>query len=89
MSITSKFIKAFDPKDQEHVTWLGFMCDLAESMGDPSNHMHLLREVNKNPMKIKLEQRDALDWPHIHFVLCASYAKAVLSGRAFIPSPSA
>jgi hypothetical protein len=89
MSITAKFIKVFDPKNQEHVTWLGFMCDLAEGMGNPENHLHLLREVNKNPMKIKLEQRDALDWPHIHFVLCASYAKAVLKGAAFIPSPSA
>ena len=89
MSITAKFIKAFDPKNTEHVLWLGLMCDLAEGMADPASHLHLQREVNKNPMKITLEQRDALDWPHIHFVLCASYAKAVLSGRAFIHSPSA
>ena len=47
----------------------------------------LIEEINKNPMNIKLDQRDALDWPHIHFCLCGVYAKATLRGKAYIPKP--
>ena len=36
-------------------------------------------------MHILLSQQDTLDWFHIHFVLCAAYAKAVLKGKAWIP----
>lgn len=89
MSITSKFIKAFDPKNRAHVTWLGLMCDLAETLNDPSTHLNLVNEINKNPMNIRLEARDALDWAHIHFCLSAVYSKAVLRGHAFTPFPSA
>jgi hypothetical protein len=85
-TITSKFIKAFDAKDQTHVEWLGRMFDLAESMGDPTQQVKMVEEVNSNPMKIKLDTRDALDWPHIHFVLCGVYAKAVLRRQAWVPS---
>jgi len=85
MSITSKFIQAFDCNNEIHVSWLSHMIDVAESMSDPSAHIKLVEEVNKNPMKIVLEQRDALDWAHIHFCLCAVYAKAVLRNKAFIP----
>lgn len=84
-SITAKFIKAFDAKNEEHVKWLGAMFDLAESMADPSSQIRLVKSVNENPMKIKLEQRDALDWPHIHFALSATYAKEVWRGRAWVP----
>jgi hypothetical protein len=84
MSTTSKFIKNFDAKNEVHVTWLKRMIDLAENI-DPSRPTMLIDEINKNPMEIKLEQRDALDWPHIHFCLCAVYAKAVLRNKAFIP----
>jgi hypothetical protein len=85
MSITAKFIKAFDCKNKVHVMWLSHMIDLAESMSDPTAHITLVAEVNMNPMKIELDHRDALDWPHIHFCLCGVYAKAVLRGQAFIP----
>lgn len=86
MSITSKFIKAFDTKSEVHVKWLSDMNDMAEKMGDPKAHISLVEKVNTNPMNIKLEQRDALDWPNIHFVLLAAYAKAVMKGKAFIPT---
>lgn len=89
MSITSKFLKAFDPKSEVHVKWLAEMNDLAEKMGDPKAHISLVEKVNMNPMNMKLEQRDALDWPNIHFVLLAGYAKAVMRGKAFIPTPKA
>jgi hypothetical protein len=86
MSITSKFIQAFKPDVKEHVMWLSHMVDFAESLGDPEKHNDLVKEVNKNPMNIKLEGRDALDWAHIHFCVSTMYAKAVLRGKAFIPS---
>ena len=86
MSITAKFVKAFDSKNVTHVKWLSHMIDLAESMSDPTAHITLVAEVNMNPMKIELDHRDALDWPHIHFCLCAVYTRAVLRGQAFIPN---
>lgn len=85
MSISSKFVKDFDSNKQSHVEWLSHMIDLAEMLGDPEKHTDLVAEINKNPMKIKLDKRDALDWPHIHFCLCAVYAKAVLRHKAWIP----
>jgi len=87
MSTTSKFLKAFEPDNAVHVDWLRQMMDLAESMGDPSKSINMINDINKNPLGITLDKMDALDWPHIHFVLCASYAKAVLRGIAFVPTP--
>jgi hypothetical protein len=86
MSITSKFIQAFDSMNKEHVEWLSHMIDLAESLNDPAAHIKLVNEINMNPMKIVIEQRDALDWAHIHFCLCGVYSKAVLRKKAFIPA---
>jgi len=84
MSITSKFIKAFDVASKTHIEWLSHMCDVAESL-TPANPTNLMIEINKNPLGLKLNETDSLDWPHIHFCLCALYAKSVLKGRAFIP----
>jgi len=84
-SITAKFLAAFNAENKEHVQWLAHMIDLAETMADPKAKLALVKEINANPMKIQLDQRDALDWPHIHFVLCAAYAKAVLKGQAIVP----
>lgn len=84
MSVTSKFVKAFDAMDEAHVKWLAHMCDIAEDLS-PEKPSMLMDEVNKNPMKLKVDMRDALDWPHIHFCLSAVYAKAVLRGKAFVP----
>ena len=84
MSITSKFIKEFKPDSVDHVAWLARRMDMAESMS-PDKPGMLIEEINNNPMNIELEQRDALDWPHIHFCLCGVYAKATLRGKAYIP----
>lgn len=84
MSTTSRFIKVFDPANKEHVMWLAHMMDLAESL-NPEKAVTLVTEINTNPMKIELEARDTLDWPHIHFCMSTVYAKAVLRGKAFIP----
>ena len=87
-TITAKFVKDFDCQNKTHVMWLSRMIDLAESMNDPKAHITLVDEINMNPMKIELTKKDALDWPHIHFCMCAVYAKAVLRGLAFIPPPT-
>lgn len=84
-TVTSQFIKAFKPDNEKHVRWLGRMFDLAETMADPNSRVDILSETNKNPMGVKLEQREALDWAHIHFVLSAKYAQAVWRGQAWIP----
>jgi hypothetical protein len=88
-SNTVKFLTAFDPLDQKHVTWLQKMMDMAETMSDAKSHIKMIESINSNPLGVKLEQRDALDWPHIHFVICAQYAKAVLKDRAWIPARQA
>jgi hypothetical protein len=85
MSVTAKFIKAFDAQNQSHVKWLSRMIDVAEGMGDSSRDSTLVAEINNNPMGLNLEQMEALEWPHIHFCICAVYAKAVLRGKAHVP----
>ena len=84
-TVTSQFIQAFRPGNEAHVKWLGRMFDMAESMADPSTPVNIVKEINKNPMGVKLGQNDALDWAHIHFVLSAKYAQAVWKGQAWIP----
>jgi len=86
MSITSKFIKAFDSQNKSHVEWLSHMIDLAENMSDPESSVNLVSEINDNPMNVKIDKKDGLDWPHIHFCLCATYAKSVLRNKAFVPN---
>ena len=82
---TAKFMEKFDPTNEKHVKWFKRMTELSEKLADPTQAMTLNDEINSNPMKIKLTRQDTLDWFHIHFVLCASYAKAVLKGKAWIP----
>ena len=81
-TITQQFVDSFDPKDQKHVAWLQKMLNIKL---DPEVMVDLAKEVNTNPMKIKITQIDALDWPHISFVICAKYSKAVLCGEAIVP----
>lgn len=84
-STTVQFLTAFDALDKKHVEWLKKMIDLAENMGDPKAHVSMVKSINSNPFGVKLADRDALDWPHIHFVLCGKYAQAVLKGMAYVP----
>lgn len=85
-SVTSRFLKAFVATDESHVKWLQKMTLLAENLG---LQQKIIDDINTNPMKIKLSNLEALDWPHIHFVLAMAYAKAVLKGEAYIPEKSA
>jgi hypothetical protein len=80
MSVTAQFVKAFDPTSEAHFTWFQKMTLAAETM-----ERDLVKEINTNPMNIHVSDQDALDWFHIHFVLCACYSKAVCKGTAFVP----
>lgn len=80
---TNRFLKAFDPTNETHVLWLKDMMTLGKKI---DNGTDFVKEVNSNPMGILLSVQDALDWPHIHFVLGMAYARAVLTSGAFIPS---
>ena len=84
-TITAKFIKAFVPTDKAHVMWLQKMTIMAETLGTPDKHQQLVKEIQANPMKVKVNEIEALDWPHIHFVVAMAYSKAVLTGNAYIP----
>jgi hypothetical protein len=84
-TITQRFIKKFDANNESHVKWLQKMTVLAPSLGDPNARNQVVNDINDNPMKIKVSTVEALDWPHIHFVLATSYATQVLTGKAFIP----
>lgn len=87
-TITSRFIKAFVPTNERHVEWLKKMTILAETLGDANKHQRLVKEIQSNPMKVVVNEVEALDWPHIHFVLAMSYAKAVLTDKAYVPTHS-
>ena len=81
-TITQKFADGFNPKDQQHVAWLQKMLEIKL---DPEKMVDLSKDMNTNPLNIKVAAIEALDWPHINFVLCAKYAKAVLCGEAIVP----
>ena len=77
--LMDSFIKHFDPSNSEHVLWFKTMIKAA---GDYQAY-NLMDEVNKNPMKLKLEK--TLDWPQTHSMLGMKYARGVLEGTAWIP----
>lgn len=80
------FKNAFDPMNQSHVVWLKKMTDLADSMKDLSQQFSLVKEINTNPMNVTLNERDALAWVEIHFVLAMKYTRAVLNSQAVVPA---
>jgi hypothetical protein len=81
-TVTQQFVDGFDAKDKKHIEWFQKMLNIKL---DPNKMIDLQKEVNSNPMKIKVTATEVLDWPHINFVLCAKYAKAVLCGEAIVP----
>lgn len=84
-TVTSRFLKKFDPSQKSHVAWLKKMTDIAESLADPTKPQYIVAEMNLNPMKVEMSHSEALDWPHVHFVLCAAYARAVFACKAWVP----
>lgn len=85
MTTTATFLTAFKPDKREHVEWFSDMIKMAENMSIAENGFSMVAEVNKNPMGVKLEDKDALEWCHIHFCIGMKYAKAVVQKTAYIP----
>ena len=79
----SAFVHAFNPTEKTHVLWLRKMNREMDKM-DLSAKMNLDELVNSNPMGVKMT--NGLDWVFIHFSLAMAYTKAVLEGRAWVPS---
>lgn len=82
-TIVNQFVKAFDPKNQEHVTWLKNIHLSLENMDTVKSDVPTL--VGQNPMKVKFTKNDMMDWVHVHFALNFNYTKAVLRGEAWVP----
>ena len=79
----SVFVSAFNPMEKTHVLWLRKMNREMDKM-DLTAKMNLDELVNSNPMGVKMT--NGLDWVFIHFSLAMAYTKAVLEGRAWVPS---
>jgi hypothetical protein len=85
MSISAKFLTAFNPENQEHVTWFKHMIAVAKNFNGTETKIDLVGEIQMNPMKVEFGHSDALEWVHVHFCLAMKYCQAVLDHQAFIP----
>jgi hypothetical protein len=81
--IANDFVTVFKPTEKTHVLWLRQMNRMMDKM-DLSTKMNLDELVNSNPMGAKMT--NSLDWVFIHFSLAMAYTKAVLEGKAWVPS---
>lgn len=85
MSISAKFLAAFNPENQEHVNWFKRMIAVASNFNGEEAKIDLVGEIQMNPMKVEFGHDDALQWVHVHFCLAMKYCQAVLDHKAFIP----
>jgi hypothetical protein len=51
---------------------------------DPARQMNLVELINENPLGVKLS--NGVDWVFVHFSLAMVYSKAVLDGKAWVPT---
>ena len=84
MSVTDRFMNAFDSKNSEHVKWLAKFYKYAKNLA--SNREPIEKFINTNPMGVTMESSETLDWIHIHFILAMKYSQDVLDGKAWIPN---
>lgn len=85
MSISSTFLKAFEPSNKDHVLWFKRMITVASYFNGTETKIDLVGEIQMNPMKVEFKHSDALEWVHVHFCLAMKYCQAVLDHTAFIP----
>jgi hypothetical protein len=72
----SKFLKDFNSTDENHVKWLRNMTQ--------SRAVDYVNILESNPMGVRVEPNDALDWAQVVLVLCTKYTKDLFNGKAFI-----
>ena len=80
MSVTSRFIKVFDPANETHVKWFTHMMELAESLS-PEKAVTLVAEINMNPMKVELDHRTRSTGPIFISVFAPSTQKLLFVER--------
>ena len=83
MTVTEKFRDAFDTQNPEHVKWLGKFFDYSKNIAKERTPIDDF--INTNPMGVRLEKNELMDWIHIHFILGMKYAQDVIKGRAWVP----
>jgi hypothetical protein len=81
--IANSFVHAFKPMERMHVLWLRRMNRMMDKL-DPAMQMNLVEMINENPMGVKLS--NGVDWVFVHFSLAMVYSKAVLDGKAWVPT---
>ena len=82
-AIVTKFSKSFNPADQEHVMWLKKVQEAVANMDTTKCQLPVV--INQNPMKVKFQASDMLNWVHVHFALSFKFTKSVLDGEAWVP----
>jgi hypothetical protein len=78
----------FDPNDEKHVQWLRGSFEKMEYYTSPDsqkNGKEFVRYVNSNPFGLSVTASNVMDWPMIHSMIATKYAKAVLTGQAWLP----
>lgn len=84
MTPTQRFSDAFDASNKEHVEWLSKFFDYAKNIGSEKTPIDDF--INTNPMGVKLQKNELLEWVHIHFCLAMKYSDRVMKGQAWIPN---
>ena len=78
----------FDPKSEAHVRWLMTSFEKMEYCTAPDsqkNGKEFVKFVNLNPFGLTINASNVMDWPMIHSMIATKYAKAVLTGQAWLP----
>ena len=93
----SKFLHAFDPANEKHVTWLRNMfsvLDEFDKLGNDTIELvntmqstNIEQNLQSNPLGIDVSSQDIFDFPLINFLLSVKYSRAVMAHNAWIPPP--
>jgi len=78
----------FDPKSEAHVRWLMTSFEKMEYYTAPDsqkNGKEFVKFVNLNPFGLTINASNVMDWPMIHSMIATKYARAVLTGQAWLP----
>jgi hypothetical protein len=81
-SSSPKWVEKFDSTREDHCIWLKSIGNAMEKVTS-GERFDIIRQFEKNPMKLKLES--APEMAYVHFQLCMKYAQAVLDGHAWTP----
>ena len=83
-TITKRISAAFEPQNKDHALWLRDMHQMARTL-DPTKQSPMHKLLTKNPMNVKVQKEEILEFVHIHFVVSMKYSEAVLNGEAWTP----